>query len=355
MQALPQKIMLKVKPEKNIVTYANYALPLSVISADESKQEWYYEHFTEIYLMKDRNGYIWLDYLEDLYFPADVLDYRFIDFEKMKNEDNIVSFIHEKICSGFVMMLFVDMDCLKSRREHPNDHFFIQVLINGYDDEKKEFYGIGFNSDYQFTEIVYGYDEINSGYCSMVKYNNHNEIWVDLYTCVLMKIKEPGQVYKPDKKIIRKGLENYFYSSGSSSFLRPEIRTVRGCDAVYGLSAQQEVINAVEMLLKNDFYVDYRAIHLLCEQKNLIYRKITHICKDEKKGTTYADVINSYKKICRFFNKARLIYMMQVFEDTQNRFLYGQLKDAKTISTILDYLKRAHFEEYQLKDRIIEI
>lgn len=336
-----KKIVLKTAVQGEITTFNNYALPLCVIYGDLSKSKWVYEHFSQIYMLKNESNYVWLDYLEEADYPCDVLDYRFAGYNDLKDIEDIVGFLKKHIDIQYQIMLLVDYDCIKQRRYHPIRHFLIQIYLYGYDDAEKQFYGIGFRQDSTFGELKYNYDEIRRGFASMKDHNDHSEAWIDWYTGIFMKVKEPGKIYECSINTIIKGLYDYFSSADGRNKLRPEF-TVKGVpDVVFGMDAQQEVIKSLYRLLDGEFIIDFRAIHLLEEQKKLNYKKLELILGQTDSLCDKNSLLKQYSGVCRDLNKARLMYMMQVLIDSDNLSLYAQLKDTEVIKNIIHRIEHA--------------
>lgn len=340
------KKILNFESQKNITTYLNYSLPLCSFCWDLSKTEWIYEHFTQIYLMKGTNDYVWLDYLEDLYFPSDILDYSFMPMKEMQKIDDIVSYIKNLIDNGFQLTIMVDKYFIETTNLYKKDeHVPIQLYINGYDDRNKEFIGVGFQTDSTFTSVTYSYQEMQDGFNSIKKNDKQEAIWVEWYACTLMKLKNCNQKYSfsPSKFLI--DLENFISSKKEPNKLRPEISFERGNDAIYGLSAQYEIIESIKSLYDGNFVTDYRHIHLLNEHKQLLLKKLTATSERLNISSKVEGTIKEYNEVCKKFSKIRLLYAKQVLADNSFSSIFEQLKNKKIISEIINLMKETTYEE----------
>src|SRR5690554_2560982 len=157
---------LKIVLQKEITTYLNYSLPLCSILWNENKKMWLYEHFTQLYCINNEN--IWLDYLEDLYFPSDVTDYSFVNSDEMKYIDDIILYIKEKISQKYYIFIYLDKFYLRNSNTNSylKDHEPLFVFIYGYDDFSKQFNGIGFSNDSYFGFLNYSYENVSKAYKS---------------------------------------------------------------------------------------------------------------------------------------------------------------------------------------------
>lgn len=347
--------ILNTKVQHEVIVYNTYAFPLCIICADESKSEWIYEHFSQIMFSRSEDGYAGIDFLEDTNY-ADVMVRQVTAFEQMKNAEDIVTFLKQKINEEWQPILVVDFDCLKEKRVPPYPHFLIQIYLYGYDDLNKEFHGIGFKADHSFDEIRFGYEEVREAFTSMLRYNKHDIDWVDRYTLTCLKLKNPGEKYVCSREIIRQGLYDFCYSVDGKDRIRIEDRTeTRLATATFGLKAQESVIEALHELLEGKFVIDFRSIHLLKEQKDLTYKKLQYLLQDDacsfpmgniKSKEEAVQLLNKYKSICRKLGKARLMYMMQVEIDSRN--LYGQLENRDVIQKVITVLEEVTQSEKEI-------
>lgn len=326
--------VLRIKEQNEITTYLTYSLPLCSLLWDNKKYSWIYEHFTNFYLMKDNQNYIWLDYLEDLNFPKDVMEYNFYNIDKMKKEVDIIEFIKNNINQEYTLSIFVDLFFLRDSSAYNIDHIAAQGFIYGYNDNSKEFYGIGFRKNDTFGEIVYHYDDILKGYQSCLDIYVKSEIWVNWYNCVLMKVKEPKEFYKYDASLFIRDLTNFLNSEGSINMLRPEIRYERGEKALYGIKAQEELISAFNELKEGLFVLDYRCIHLLCEHKRLMYKKMIYTSQTMGIFDDLKELLIKYEVISKKYKIIKNEYIKYVLIDNNMQNLYGCLKNKNAIEDI---------------------
>lgn len=345
--------VLPAKLQSDVIAFNNYAFPLCVVYGNEMKEEWILEHFGNIYCEDNSSDYVVLDYLEQFDYPKDVLAYSFLEYKDYKQINDIVAHIKERINQEYQIMIIVDNDCLIEKRAHPMRHFPMQIFIYGYEDEQQCFFGMGYKSDYNFGNISYGYDEVNKAFESFKKYYNQPETWVEMYAEIYMKVSFPGEKYKCSKEVILEELSDYYFSNNKEEKIRPEFFTDNKKKFIYGRSAQNLVISALYKLLDNKFTVDFRTIHLLCEQKKMIYKKLKKLA-DEGFFDNYGDgILKQYRVVCKKMNKARLMFMMQVIEDNGEKQFYAQLKNKDTILRIIKLIEEADKIESEVMERVL--
>lgn len=93
--------------QKEITTYLNYSMPLCTF-LQANKSQWLLEHFTNIYLMIGEEGYVWIDYLEDLLFPTSVIDYIMIEAKEMEEIEDVEYYFLNLLDESNYLMFFID-------------------------------------------------------------------------------------------------------------------------------------------------------------------------------------------------------------------------------------------------------
>lgn len=351
----PDYKKLKINLQQELTTYLNYSLPLCAILWDHKKLPWLYEHFIQLYSMKGPNGYLWLDYLEELYFPLDVAEYKFIDSEIMKNVTDIKGFIKDRIDNGYCSMIFFDEFYLSGRRFFNQRHKPLQIFIYGYDDIEKTFLSIGFTPDFTFTFLKQPYEDLITAYeAAKSSFNQQIPIWVKLYTTVLIKVKEPLQEYHFNMDRFLKGLKSYLFCEENPWMLRPEIRVERGEKANFGMSVYDDILHNLGDLLESKQTIDYRQIHLLYEHKKMLNKKLLYISSQYHLDTQIIERMSGYKKVLQQFELVRNIFMKHALKDNDFKNLYGPIKDKATIHQMTDIISRGKEQEKALLSGIYE-
>lgn len=339
--------------QKEITTYLNYSLPLCVILNDQMKQDWILEHFSNIYLMYGEQGYIWLDFLEDLYFPQEVLEYKFLDANQMMHQTNLKEFILEKINQDYCLMIFVDMYFICNSPLYMKAHEVEQLFLFGYDKKNNELYGIGFEKNFKFEKITYNYDEIVEGYKSCLERYQNFPIWVKDYNLIYMKIKNPNIKYEANVKKIFEGIIKFRNSKGCESDLRPEIIIERGNIAYFGIAAQKRMAEGFKKLYEGQFVLDYRYMHLLTEHKRLMLSKLKYILTYLHLEENLSEEIREYSEIVNQYAKIEKVFLKNTLVDNNMKTIYGQLKNKQIIIKIYDKLQELILDEIKILDFMI--
>ena len=331
-------IILPVNDKPPITVYKNYSFPLCIISADVSESDWLCNHFGNVYLMRERDGYIWLDFLEPNDGFDSALEFERINLNELEGMD-VIKLIKDTLSEKKYVTLFLDEYYMDKTALAGKHHHLAEFFIYGYDDEKRIFYTVGFNSSEFFGQLTYSYDSVIKAHDSFI---NEREkfgklpVWVVWYAFSKIKKKE-NITEELDVNNILRELEEYASSANMKKKLRSEIIEGRGDVAVYGAACQKEIINSLYEMMNNDkFYTDYRHVHLLYEHKKIVLYKMKYIEKN-----TNADVsaiIYRYNSVMKKIELAKVFYLKAIMSDNDSD-LYDKLKNKSIISKIIKFLE----------------
>lgn len=322
--------------QKEITTYLNYSMPLCTF-LQPIKEQWLLEHFTNIYLMIGEDGYIWIDYLEDLLFPKSVLDYIMIEAKKMEMIEDIEYYFFNLIDENYYLMFFIDEFDINKTMHYQKSHKITQILVYGYDKKKDEVNVIGFDKNRIFTELVYDYHEVFFSYKKCLLNRKRRPYWEDKYNVILLRDKNPTMEYKANADVVYDQVRKFYYSEGTAEDLRPEIRIERGEYAYYGMRAQEELINSFIKLYEGNFVLDFRYIYLIAEHKKEMLKKIRFF-SDIYKDSRIIQILEEYEKICNEYMIVKNVFLKKVLKDNELENIYGQLKNKKNIVSLYNRL-----------------
>ena len=185
-------IILPVTDKPPITVYKNYSYPLCIISTDASESNWLCNHFGNIYLMRNRHDYIWLDFLEPNDGFDSALEFERINLNELEGID-IISLIQNTLNEKKYVTLFLDEYYMDKTALAGKKHHLAEFFIYGYDDEKRIFYTVGFNSSEFFGQLTYSYNAVIKAHDSFV---NDREKFGELPVWVIWYIMSPLSRHK---------------------------------------------------------------------------------------------------------------------------------------------------------------
>ena len=330
--------ILPVIDKPPITVYRNYSYPLCIICADKLGNDWLYNHFSNIYLMRNKNNYIWLDFLEPNNGFGALLDYEYIKLDDINNFD-IKTLIKDTINDNKYVTLFLDGYYLNNTAITGKKHSISEYFIYGYNDEKETFYAVGFNSLEFFGKLTYSYDEVIKAHNSLIHDREkfgELPVWVLWYAFSKIKKKNNGAEQVNTDNLI-KNIEEYASATVMKDKLRTEIIEGRGESAVYGANCQKEIIKSLYAMMDNgDYFTDYRHIHLLYEHKKILFAKMKYIAIE--KNLDVSEIIDRYKLVMKKIELAKIFYLKAIISEP-DAFLYDKLKDTHMISKIIHFLE----------------
>lgn len=204
-----------------VTVYKNYAYPLCIIYAEEWWENWSCNHFSNVYLMKNKNNYVWFDFLESNEWAEGVLEIEHIKLEELEEID-INTLICDAIDKNQYVSIFLDEFFMKNSNQVGREHIPGEFFIYGYDKEKECFYMVGFNSSSIFGELIYSYDEVKEAFNSL-RYHRERfstiPTWVLWYTVSKMSEKDYICNTIDVEKVVKaifflKMVKDYYYVSG---------------------------------------------------------------------------------------------------------------------------------------------
>ena len=141
-----QSISLPIQLQKDITVYTNYALPLCIIKSTENYDKSILTHFDNIYLMRDKKNYLWMDFLErDGYFIGDFFNVEYLNLKKAFELPDIFSFISDTLLSNKYLIVLLNGYFMENSSTFKKFNYPVNVLV----------FSISFIEKQIGTEILY--------------------------------------------------------------------------------------------------------------------------------------------------------------------------------------------------------
>ncbi len=344
---------LKISFQKEITTYFHYYLPLCIILSDKRFIPWFYEHFIQICLRINKLGiffeknYATIDYLENKLLFSDIA---YISNFGYKASESIclngIDYIINKINSGYYITIFLDEFYISSKEVYNAKHYVHQSLIYGYNSEEKTFFSIGLNKFNVLTKLKLKFEEFNEAFINARFYYKYSALWSEHIAIQLFKLKEFYQYPEFHLEIFNKKLKDYIYSRGS---IKNVHNYNKGEKFIYGFKIYNKLKLYLKYLKKNINKIDYRAFHILYEQKNAIYGRLQYIANKYQLDYEFLSLIQEFSNIVKSFNALRLNILKQCVKKWNTYFeMYKLSMNDNFLNRTITFI-----EQNTIKEKII--
>ncbi|PYG87831.1 amino acid adenylation domain-containing protein [Ruminiclostridium sufflavum DSM 19573] len=340
----PKSMELKVAIQKDITAYLHRSLPLCAILPHDKYLPWYYSSFIQIFSFIDREGKLFVDYMEPCSCYNEILHLVNIAFHLLNGKEKIIDFIIEKISLGYCLMMFVDEYYLPDKWAYKKKHFIHPSLIYGYDNEREQLRAIGFDRNMLFTELIFNYSEFREAYQNGKTYYKETAPWCELTAIQLIRPNGFEEEYPYSNYRVLKELKDYIFGVGDKrrlySFMYPENHTV------FGMQVYDEAVRNLENLFMGKATIDYRAMHMLWEHKKGIYDRIEYLISRNRLTGEIIPMHKEYTSVVDLSNNIRIKCLEM---ENKNIDINGlSVEQASLIENIIQSIKRLKSTEYDI-------
>ncbi len=342
------KAELPATAQNEITTYLHRSLPLCAILANDNYMGWYYSNYIQIFSYRDAKGFLEINYLEPRDSFVDIADVICLGYHLLREVDSIVDFIKEKIQLGYYLIINLDEYELSNKHDYKKNHYVHASIVYGYDDETRQVKGVGFDKDRLFTGLLFDYNELNVSYTSSkVHYLNYAP-WCAWSAVQLIKLKSPERQFPFSKRKFMLDLYDYIHSEADEYRIYNFEYDVNR--VTFGIDVYDDLIKELNTMLRGEFNVDYRALHLLAEHKKSLYARLSYVIEKFKLSTELESKKEAFYQLVLKFEEIRKQFLGQVFKEFNLQELTKEQKTAiEKVSSDLLLLKEV---EYKLLDEI---
>ncbi|GMQ61640.1 hypothetical protein [Vallitalea maricola] len=218
-----------------------------------------------------------------------------------------------------------------NRPTYQKEHFFHENMIYGFDNDKKEYNILGFDSKGIFNSTKISYDEFEQASSDLASHNHDIK---------LLHIKDDF-TYDLDLNCIRNSLLDYLNGENSSS--KYTILRNPTTDFAYGIDIYEQLIKYLKLLHNNVGVNDIRPFHLLWEHKKCMVIRIEYLMNK------YTSTVCDLEAI-----KDEYITIQQICFSIRNLFLkYNMTKRVEIIEKIIPLLEDVCDREQSIIPRFI--
>ena len=346
----PNEQKLDIILQRKMTTYLHRSLPMCIILSNENYKGWYYTNFVQIMSNTLDNGDVELNYITPRDGYLEIAENICLGYSMLHYEDEFVNYIVECINRGYYLVVHIDEFYIPDKEAYEETHFVHASLIYGYNIEKRELYGIGFDDDMTFREITFDFDAFNVAYEEGKNHYMPEAFWCEWSAVQLIKPKSPHVPFRFDLKRFIDELDDYMTSRRDEyklySFDYPMDRMK--C----GVCVYDYVIEKLQELKTGIAHIDYRAIHLIAEHKNGLLERFEYIKELYNVPDTYETNLQKYAGLVESVNKFRVSYMTEFMMEEWNE----QITDAQKelLDHTIDEIKKMVVTEQGILTEIIK-
>ena len=260
-----------------IMSYTNYAYPLSILFDNPSYDKWIYSNYVNIAAMMD-NGEFKIKFLTgDAFGGIKPLNYDKV-YDVSEDKDIVGEFC-ERLSDGWYVFTY-----LNYRHLNRSTNFVHNIMIHGADTDKREFYasGYSFGRFNKFEIFAIDFSVLEKAFFD--KANNH--------TCIYLKPKKTQEDFLYDNFKIQ--LKDYVSSSFSLDQIDKYIYNADQVRTGAGVLYEDMVVDShiknnypcgiiCSSFLSNSFgdnlekpYIDLRLFRVYYEHKNMLKRRFRY-------------------------------------------------------------------------------
>jgi len=290
-----------------VIGYLCNAYPLAIAAQEDKYLDWFYSNFIQLMMIKGfpSEEPFFTFHAPVLQWHQYVLRCPFITYQKLEvaivdgYKSGVLDFICDSIDRGRHVHVYADEYYISHNRAYQTFHFPHEMLVSGYDKEKRTLTVMGFDQRMVFGIFEIDFDEFIEAYrgCS------RDTIWNDhipFAQYVYLLEYNPHFAYKFDKELVIQSLKEYRASANSSAHYRAQ----RNPDedsygmAFYGL---------MELYLRQRVgeeggWIDLRFSHAFWEHKKVMLDRIDYM---DRKG--YHQSSPEVREACRIIEQTALV------------------------------------------------
>jgi len=282
--------------EPPIRGYQHHANPLSVIASEDLDYlPWLYSNYIQLYY--DPTSITGLNFYFNGFVPNfftvsnPLLDIQIIKKETLHiNNINIVSFILNLLDNGKYFETSINEYYISNRTAYLKRNFDHEMLVYGYDLNKKCFYTLGYDKSGLYSTTEVSFDTFEKAYSSTSAhpYSQMIRVYEKKY------FKGEKVKYNFDIKLVLILLEDYLSSNNTSERLRMIAPPLVNCK--FGIDACRTLISFLDNISQDHSMYDIRPFHILFEHKKCMLNRIAYM-QENNYIKNPGNILGRYKNI----------------------------------------------------------
>lgn len=349
---------LRIAVHNEITAYLCHSLPISVILAYEQMEPWFHQHYVEIFSKTNESGRLYLEFVELRAAYTDMIQEVYMGYELLEGILDIIDYIIHKINLGFYVIIHIDEFYIPEKRTYMKEHYVHHSLVYGYDNNTRRLSAVGFNAQHMFAAISFDYEAFRQAYESGRLYYMDSAPWAATNAIELLRPREYKYAYPFSTEKFMDRLRRHLASKGDFATvysLWADKESFGKEDVKFGLEVYDEVIRHMDNLIKGEFTVDYRALHVLFEHRKALHKRLCYIisgyCSSWQQDRLLK-LVDGYGEIVQALNDARRVFFEHAF--TWNDSFYNPFPPKEIIRQVITLLYQARDREKNLLPDILK-
>ena len=322
-----QRKILQVNKTPPITQHTTYAIPLSIILADNQYLSWYYRNFIQICAISRQEHYTGMELfywdVEDAF--SEVLEIENVCYEE-SNRIQIIGYIVDAINNNKYLKIKLDSYFLSTKSAYKKHRNLQNSLIYGYDIEEETFFALSFDTDNMFSEIRISFLELANGFDSTLrikrkKAQSGNAVLTPLISLYFL-LEPPLGECEDD---IVSTIQDYA-NSKTYGYISRRLSS-KGEMVATGINAYREYLEFIESVIMDQNTLGYHSFHLFWEHKKLMLERLQFLLNRKRIDIS----VEEYNKLAERSNILRMKYIKSALSGPDNS-IYGKIELSKKLS-----------------------
>lgn len=340
------KKLLDISHNKEITLFTHHSIPLQIPIVNEKTIGWYMSCFLNIfYRYEYPQGFDYTDY-KDFYnyiFDKDVFTSEYA--RTINTPIHFSSFIEQ----DKYIYAWVDQYYISSTQYFNCEHNIHPIMIYGYDDERDIYFCIGFSIRRSVYFLEVKRDEYHKALESAFgirQYINDDDYFCLFKPRTKLRIKFVLErfINQLSDYICGQGSLNIAYFSNFEVFDEPD----KYNHSAFGI----EVTRAFCEILKNRHsegrVFDYRVMHMICENKGLIYTRLQYLSKVFDLSEKAERIISNYGNISNDYNAVRMLSYKYALSENGGKRALDMINEKDHIESICEKMMHLYNKEKEI-------
>ncbi|MFC4303251.1 hypothetical protein [Cohnella boryungensis] len=322
--------------------YQYIGIPLSIMTSEKQSWAWVHSNFIQLHaadnlkvhvnlpiLFTSGNIFLDMDYCPWLYRERIGFDV-FVRFEI-----GVVPFLIDSLDKDIYVCLIVDEFYLPHTVHYLQTEFFHEMLVTGYDYDRKCFHTLGYNKQGQFAPAEVTFASMQQAF-QEVAHKPGKQLW---QSSVCRFRIERTRGYEFDLEFVIDSLKDYVASDNRCSSKRMYSNPV---GTKYGMAVYDKIVEHLSLMQQGELRMDIRPLHLIWEHKKCMTARLRYM--SEEIGI---EGLEPMREPCDKIEKLAF--------SARNEMMRGWMKGDKSgIPSILKTIEELRLQERPIVEQLIE-